>query len=127
MRNYHKKRGWKNILQSKPVLAVLSVVTLVFAFEVVGFMGKMEVTIENRKIVENKVAELEKQKEQLSSDIFKLKTQSGIEDSIREKFGLAKEGENIIIIMDDKNPPNTEETPPEGFFSHLFFWKNWFK
>src|SRR6185369_2304213 len=115
MRNYHKKRGWKNILQSKPVLAVFSVITLIFAFEVLSFMGKMEVTIENRKIVENKVAQLEQQKERLSSDIAKLKTQNGVEDSIREKFGLAKEGENIIIIMDDKNASKTEEVPHEGF------------
>jgi len=125
MRNYHKKRGWKNILHSKPVLAVLSVITLVFVIEVIGFMGKMQVTIENRKIVENKVEQLKVEKERLSSDIAKLKTQSGIEDSIREKFGLAKEGENIIIIiMDDKNAPNTEETPPGGFFS---FFRNLFK
>jgi len=127
MRNYHKKRGWKNILQSKPVLAVFSVITLIFAFEVLSFMGKMEVTIENRKIVENKVAQLEQQKERLSSDIAKLKTQNGVEDSIREKFGLAKEGENIIIIMDDKNASKTEEVPHEGFLSSLIFWKNWFK
>ena len=114
-------------MQSKPVLTLLCVLVLVFAFEVLGFMGKMEVTIENRKIVENKVAELEKQKEQLSSDIAKLKTQSGIEDTIREKFGLAKGGEKIIVIMDDKNAPKTEDSPKEGFFSSLIFWKNWFK
>ena len=85
----------------------------------------MEETGKNRKIVEDKITELEKSKEKLNSDITKLKTEQGIEESIREKFGLAKEGENMILIIDDKNsseiPKNTDSG---GFFSFL---KNLFK
>lgn len=82
-------------------------------------MNKMQVTIENRKIAENKVAELEKEKKRLSSDISKLKSQDGVEESIREKFGLAKEGEGMIVVVEDKNPPQTPKQKPGGFFSFL--------
>ncbi len=119
VRNFQNKRGFRNILQSKPVLVFLSILLLVFAWGVFSFMSKMRVTIENRKIVENKVAELEKTKERLSSDIAKLKSQDGVEESIRQKFGLAKEGEGVIVVMDDKNPPEIEKKESGGFFSWL--------
>ena len=124
MRNFQHKRGFRNIIQSRPVLILLSILVLFFAWGLLGFMGKMATTIDNRKIIENKVASLEKEKAKLSSDIAKLKTDSGVEESIRDKFGLAKEGEGVIVIVDDKNPPEVKKEPPSGFFS---FFTNLFK
>ena len=128
MKSFQQKRSFRNIMHSKPVLAFLGIIVLVFAFGVVGFMGKMRMTIENRKIAENKIAQLEKEKEKLSSDVAKLKSQDGIEESIRQKFGLAKEGEGMIMIVDDKNQAKrVEDIPKKGFLSSLIFWKNWFR
>lgn len=124
MRSFQQKKGFRNILQSRPILALLVILLFVFAWGVMGFMGKMEITIENRKIAEYKVAQLKQEKEKLSSDIAKLNTEGGVEESIREKFGLAKEGEAIIVIVEDKNKPKVEEKNTGGFFSFL---KNWFK
>lgn len=111
-------------MQSWPVLAFLSISVLIFAWSVINFMGKMQVTKESKKIAENKVAELEKGKEKLSSDIDKLKTDSGIEENIREKFGLAKEGEGLIVVVEDKNKMEEENEESGWFFSFL---KNLFK
>ena len=119
MKNFQKKRGWKNIIQSRPVLVFLGILVFIFTFGLIGFMGKMQVTIENRKIAENKVTELQTEKDKLSSDISKLKTDSGVEESIRNKFGLAKEGEGEIVIVDDKNAPKIPKQESGGFFSFL--------
>jgi cell division protein FtsB len=124
MKSFQQKRGWRNILHSRPVLAILGILVLVFAYGVIGFMGKMSDTKENRKIAENKVVELEKQKEKLSSDIAKLKTGEGVEESIREKFGLAREGEGVIVIVEDKNAVEPKKENKGGFWS---FFTNWFK
>ncbi len=124
MKSFQPKRGFRNILQSRPVLVFLGILLLVFAWGVIGFMGKMAASRENRKIAENKVAQLEQEKEKLSSDIEKLKTETGIEESIRDKFGLAKEGEGVIVIIEDKNKPKAAEKSSGGFFS---FFTNWFK
>lgn len=124
MKSFQPKRGFRNIIHSRPVLALLGILLLVFAWGVIGFMGKMVATVENRKIAENKVAQLEQEKEKLSSDIAKLKTDAGVEESIREKFGLAKEGEGEIVIVEDKNPPKASDSHSKGFFS---FFMNWFK
>jgi cell division protein FtsB len=124
MRNFQQKRGWRNIIESKPVLMLLVFLLVFFIFGVIGFTGKMMATSENRKIAENKLAELQKQKTELSANIAKLKTDAGIEEGIREKFGLAKEGEGLIIVVEDKNKPEPVVLK-QGWFSS--FWDKLFK
>jgi cell division protein FtsB len=125
VRNFQKGGKLKHVMQSKPFLIFLGVVILAFIFSIFGFMNKMEETIKNKKIVEDKIAELEKSKEKLSSDITSLQTQEGVEENIRDKFGLAKDGENMIMITDDKSVPETNTNADSGGF--LNFFKNLFK
>jgi len=125
MRNFQEKRRFKQVMQSKPVLALLGIMILVFAWSVFGLIGKMRETIKNKEVAEEKIQELQKEKEQLTNNINQLKTNQGIEENIREKYGLAKDGESMIVVVDDKNSPATDtENKPVGFFSKIV---NWFK
>ena len=124
MRNFQEKRGLRRIMQSWLILILLGVIIFVFAWSVIQLIGKAKETAKNKNIAEDKIAELKKGKEQLSFDIAKFQTDKGIEENIREKFGLVKEGENMIMIIEDKNLPEKEKVEPKGFFSFL---KNWFK
>ena len=123
MRSFQEKKRWRNLAQSWPALALLCVLALFFAWSVFGFWGKMEGTKKNRQLAEEKVAELEDKKARLSADIEKLSTEEGIEENIREKFGLAREGEGVIIIADDEKEAK-EEAKSGGFFNWL---KNLFR
>ena len=125
MINFQQTRRRRNILHSKPVLAFLFILVLVFAWGMIGFFGKMRLTKGNRELAETKVAELGKEKQKLSADIARLETESGVEENIRQKFGLAKQGEGLIVVVDDKNPPKVVEKE-KSFFSFLFFW-SWLK
>lgn len=124
MRNFQQKRGWREIIESWPVIIFLGFLLLVFAFGVVGFMSKMSATRENREVAEKKLIELENKKARLTSEITKLETEDGVEENIREKFGLAKEGEGLIVVVEDKNKVEVivEE---KGWFAS--FWDNLFK
>lgn len=125
MRNFQQKSKWKKLSQSNLALGALGVLLLFFAWNVFGLVGKMEDTVKNKKIAENKVADLQAQKTKLSSDVERLKTEGGVEETIRDKFGLVREGEDVIVIVDDKTPaPETQEANSSGFFS---FFKNLFK
>ncbi len=124
MKSFQQKRGWRNILQSRPVLVFLFFLLFIFAWGVFGFMGKMRATSENRKIAENKVAQLQKQKANLQKEISSLNTEDGREESIRERFPVAKEGEEVIMIIEDKNKPEVKKEDSGGFFS---FFVNLFK
>ncbi|MFH1201255.1 MAG: septum formation initiator family protein [bacterium] len=124
MRNFQKKRGWRNIIQSKLFLILFGIAILVFSWNVFGFWNKMQETEKNKKIVEDRVTALKQQKENISSEMNNLNTDQGKEKFFRENLGLAKEGEEVIIVVEDKNPPPAPLPVSSGFFS---FFTNWFK
>lgn len=111
-------------MQSKPVLTLFGILILFFAYNILGFWNKMQETEKNKKILEDKVILLQQQKEKLSSDISNLNTVEGKEKLFRENFGLAKDGEDMIVIVEDKNPPVAAQSASTGFLSWL---KSWFK
>ena len=124
MRNFQRKRVWRNIMQSKPVLVALGILVLFFAWNILGFWNKMQDTEKNKKIIEDKVALLKQQKEKITNDINNLNTVEGKEKIFRENFGLAKDGEGVIAVVDDKNAPIAPKPASSGFWGFL---KNLFK
>jgi cell division protein FtsB len=126
MRNFQKKQGGiMSILQSVPVLMLLGALVIFFAYSMFDLVGKMMETSRNKEIAERQLAELQKSKEKLNTDIAKLNTEQGVDEIIREKFGLVKDGEGMIVIVEDKTPGVLEaESKSDGFFS---FFTNWFK
>ena len=124
MRNFQQKRGWRSLVESKPVLILLGIFILFFAWNILGFYRKMQETEKNKNIVEDKITELTAQKQQLLSDTNSLNTDEGKEKLFRDNFRLAKDGEEEIVIVDDKTPPVAPPKPSSGFFS---FFNNLFK
>lgn len=125
MKNFQEKRRWRNIMESRPVLVFLCFVVFVFAYSVFGLLGKMRETVKNKQTAENKILELQETKERLLANIGKLETEKGKEESIREKFGWVKEGEGIIVVVEEKNLEDEDrKSKSGGFFS---FFKNLFK
>lgn len=111
-------------MHSKIILVLFGALAIFFAWGVIRFMVKLDTVRENRKLAEEKFLELEKKKIELSSQIARLNTEEGREENIREKFGLAKEEEQLIVVIEDKNPPEEPENKSSGFWG---FFKNMFK
>jgi hypothetical protein len=124
MRNFEAKKTWRRILESRPALIVLGIIALVFAWNVLRLAGKMLETAKNKKMAEERVLHLEEQKAKLEKDIQNLNTLDGKERIFRENFGLTKEGEEVIIIIDDKRALKAEALEAKkGFWQGLMFWK----
>ena len=125
MANFQDKKGLTRIIHSWPILAFLGILLVFFAFAVFRLTIKMKETSKNKEIAELKVTELQTTKEKLFNDIENLKTETGLEENIRNKFGLVKEGEDLIIIVDNKeNLDSSDETEPNWFIS---VFNKWFK
>lgn len=128
MRNFQQQqKGWKNIIQSKPFLTLFGIVILIFSWNVFGLWNKMQETRRNKKIIEDKLVALKQQKENISSEINSLNTMEGKEKFFRENLGLAKDGEDMTVVVEEKNLPEAPKSNSPNFFHFLFFWKNWFK
>ena len=123
MRNFQEKKSWRRIVQSKPVLIFFSIVILFFSWNVFGLWNKMQETVKNKKMIEDKVALLKQQKEDISFEINSLNTVDGKEKFFRENLGLVKDGEDMTVIVEDKNPPEVPTEDSSSFFSFFFFGK----
>lgn len=109
-------------MESKPALMLLGVVILIFAWNVLGFWNKMRETERNKEAIQEEVSALREQKEKLQNDIENLETLEGKERFFRENFGLAKEGEEVIVIVNKEEPVEEEKT---SYYSSFFlFLKN---
>ena len=125
MRNFERNRGKKSIMESPLALIVLGIIILIFSWSVIRFWGKMAETRKNKEIAEAKTETLREQKGALRADIEKLETDRGKEEFFRENYGLAKEGEEVIIIVD--KAPTAEEPERGRISSFLSFFVNLFK
>ncbi|MEI8270399.1 MAG: septum formation initiator family protein [bacterium] len=124
MRNFQEKNKFKKFLQSKPVLVILTIMVFLFAWNIVNLTIKLQETYKNKNIEQQKIFELENRKIKLSTDIEKLGTDNGKEEVIRENFGMVKEGEQVVVIVDDKSINEPEKKEKSGgiinFFKSLF-------
>ena len=125
MRNLQEKKGFKYIVRTKPFLIIFAVFLCFFSYSIFGLVIKMQETASNKKITEEKIKELQDRKDKLTSDLSKLETDKGKEEIFRENYGLAKQGEGMIVIVDDKNKsPVVVQKKDAGFIS---FFANLFK
>lgn len=121
-KNFNKKIALKKRIFSLPVLLVLLVVLIIIFCSVFGLIKSNNKTRENRDLAFNQLASLQKREQELKSGIEKLKTEDGMEENIRDKFRATKEGEELIVIVEDKKeqPAVAERGGFLGFLKRVF-------
>lgn len=116
------KRKDKNHFWYSPiVLSVLFLFFLISLYRISILYKKERETQEKKNQAMGQLDSLKSREESLSKDIANLNTTEGVESVIREKYQVAKEGEKMVIIVDEKK--KNDETPTEK--SHGFW--NWVK
>ena len=125
MADFQKNKLLHSFLYSKPALTVLILILILLAYSVIDIYGKTRETVQKRNFAEEKVKELEDREGKLTEQIKSLKTESGVEASLRDKFGLVKEGEGIVVIVDDKK--NVDQGFSKSRSGFVMFFKNLFK
>jgi len=88
-----------------------------------GVYQKQDITKDNLFKVEASLNSLQAREKMLSSEIERLKTASGKEEEIREKYGLIKEGEEMIVVVDDDSSNNSGPvSTPISFWQKVLDW-----
>ncbi len=131
MFDFHEKRKIRNILYSWPVIAVLVFCTIVLSVSVYHrytVAHDMGVKLSAR---EHELEELKQQAEILDAKVEYLKNDRGIEEELRNRFDVVREGEKVVIFTGEAKQPNEESdttkpsdstTESESFWSHFKFW-----
>lgn len=133
MFDFHEKRKIRSIVYSKPVVAFLMIVTIVLSFSVYHRYTVAEEMKHKLNVREDELHELEQRAEVLESKVQYLRDERGIEEELRNRFDVVKDGEQVIILVDepqggedereilplDDEAPHTES---DSFFGQFKFW-----
>ena len=123
MLEFQEKRQLKKILYSRVTLVILLIIIMVLVKAVWGVYQKQDITKDNLFKVEASLNSLQAREKMLSSEIERLKTASGKEEEIREKYGLIKEGEEMIVVVDDDSSNNSGPvSTPISFWQKVLDW-----
>jgi cell division protein FtsB len=104
-------------------LLLLLVLIIVVLREVWEVYGKKTASASSRREVELKLADLEAREAALRADIAALKTERGMEEALRREYGVGKEGEGLIVIVEAPTTPLLEESSWPAFFDRLLPWR----
>ena len=123
MLDFHEKRRFKRLLYSKVTLVILGFIVIWLAFAVWS-MYKKERDTRLRRIEQKEVLnELEGREESLREEIERLSTERGIEQEVRSKFEGGKDGEEMIIIVDNPEDEGfSNKEIKKTFWQKVFSW-----
>ena len=122
MSEFNRKKN-SNFWYSPLVLMVLFCVLVLFAYNIVGLTEKERETSKKKELILSQIDTLRTRQASLSNDINKLKTDEGIEETIRDKYQVVKEGEKMVTIVDQNK--STDSQTVEEVKDHSFW--GWIK
>jgi len=104
-------------------LVILVALIFIAATSVWGVFKKERESASLRAQAENELQELRVRESQLGADIESLRTDRGLEEALREQYGLGERGEQLIVIVDPPTPVPLEATSTmSDMFLKLFRW-----
>lgn len=71
---------------------------------------KYSVAKSAKEVAEKKIEMLSKREKEISEKVQLLNTDLGIEQELRKRFDIAKEGEKVVVIYDDESKKIDEKT-----------------
>ena len=104
------KKSGRSTLREYLLVGFFSILIVWLAFLVVGIFRKEEIARHTVKDTEAELSSLQSRHDMLSANLAELATPRGQEASMRQDFGVAKPGEDVIILVPATNTP--EQTNP---------------
>ena len=100
-------------------LALFFIFLVFFAYNIIGLVETERETSKKKEMVLDEIEDLKEREVSLLGDISKIETEEGKEEIIREKYQVAKEGEKMVVIVNEKkNVDNeVEEKDSHGFWN----------
>lgn len=107
-----RKKSWWQIIRRSPLAIIIMLgIAVAFAFAVYD-----RYVVEREMAMRRERSEMELRREndrlaKLSQEVERLNSDQGIEAEIRKNFDVAKEGETVVILVDD-DERDIEPIPP---------------
>ena len=124
MLDSQQKRKVKAVAYHKATLAILFILVL-FTLRANWVVYQKKAESEKLKSISlNNENGLAQRQAELNAQIERLQTASGVEAEIRSKFSVAKEKENVVVIVYDNSVPKPATTTESFWQKFLDLFKN---
>ena len=123
-RRISKERFLSKVIRNPFTYVVLIFFVVTFSYSAISTYKKSKIAKQKTRQVESELQKLESQESGLAESLNDMNTPFGVEKSLREKFGIVKDGETAIIIIEEEPEADLpKENKNKGFFG---FFKNIF-
>jgi len=123
MFDFHEKRRIRAIVFSKPVIVIIFGLTVLSSFSV---YERYKVANEMQARLDARIAELhalEERAQLLEAKVDYLQNERGIEEELRIRFDVAKEGEEVVILLDSRRDTKSTEEEVDIQNTKKSFWQ----
>lgn len=110
MAKWQNQSLFRRFMHSRTGVVFLVLLALWLGRSVWVTWQKSRVVVTDREQVEQELSEIKAREEKLASEIGLLKTESGLEQKIREKFAVVKVGEKVIAVVAGDSATTTATT-----------------
>lgn len=116
MLDIQQKRKFRGFLYHRATLGTLFLIVILALHSTWNVWQKNRESLVLKEGSVKRLEDLEKRNEELDMKINKLNTESGIEEEIRSKFSVAKNNENMVIILNEVDNKSTTTVKKQGFW-----------
>jgi cell division protein FtsB len=123
MFDFQQKRQIKKVVYSRMTILVLFILLIFLAKATYDIYQREQLSIADYGSVKKQYDDLESRQALLNNEIAQLSTQAGVEEQIRDRFSVAKPGEEVITVVDQASTTMPSNTQNEGLwqkFTGLF-------
>lgn len=113
------------LIHSPIVVAVLVILALFLLKAVLDLFGKSRDAHIAAEGARREYEELVEREATIKSGLERLETADGVEAEIRQKFGVVKEGEEVVVVIPDEQDAARKSTQKGAGWWQQFL--NWFR
>lgn len=118
---FQERKKFRKILYSKASILVLLVAFILVSRGAWSVHQKAEIARTERDESVRMLAELQERNTALEASLERLKSDKGIEDEVRQKYAVARPGEEVVVVVDEssKKGKNGDEALQKSFWQRL--------
>ena len=124
MFDFHQKRKLRSVFGSRITQGVVLLVAFFILLSAYDRYLIAREMADRRADVESEIASLEERRTVLETQVQYLSNERGIESEMRKQIDIAREGEQVVIILEDESAEavNTPTTTPSKERAWYRFW-----
>ncbi|MEK7567382.1 MAG: hypothetical protein AAB513_00465 [Patescibacteria group bacterium] len=102
MDRFENRRRFRTVMNSKLTLVILLLVLMVVLKSTWILYGKNKEAGMKKESLSRESKQIGEREDFLEGEISRLRTEQGVEEILRQKFNIKKDGEEVLVIIDEE-------------------------